>query len=60
MMKTEDGAQDKMKLLKDKFSKKIFGFKIIFFHYTFQYAFGKFGLYDSRQCKWINDYEKRN
>ena len=40
-------------LLKGNHSNKVFGFQIKVFHFTFQYAFKKVGLYNHKTFTWV-------
>lgn len=42
-----------IKILRGKFSHKVFGIQLIYDRYTIQYAFGKFGIFNSQNYKWI-------
>lgn len=39
-------------ILRGKFSKRFFGIQLICGRYTVQYAYRKFGIYNSRACTW--------
>lgn len=43
----------KIKILRYKFSRKFFGLQLTYGKYVIQYAFHKFGVYDTKKMKWI-------
>jgi hypothetical protein len=46
------GNNIKFFILRGKFTKDFFGVQLVCGRYKVQYAFCKFGIYNSRTCKW--------
>ena len=42
----------KLTILHGKFTKKLFGVQLVYRHYTVQWAYGKFGIYNEEAYTW--------